>query len=201
MWHTKIPRGVKNGYKNGMTILFDVEQFNSAYYNAKSSGLLLAIHDHRDKPIIESGLVQIHPGTFTQIALTPKVTFTSKDAINGFSPEDRNCYNTDETKLTYLTYAAGYHYSLENCFFDNAIRDIIWECRCIPSFHFRCIGCEDIYPNDQLGNCAGIGLNCARFILDSMGGKTGEIIVCTIESYKNETGSFRFLTIVYIKIH
>ena len=177
MMYVKLPRGVKNGYKNGMTILFDVEQFNSAYYHAKSSGLLLAIHNHREKPIIESGSIRIHAGTVTQIALAPKVTFTSKEALSNFSPEDRNCYHVDEMNLTYLTHAAGYDYSLENCLFDNAIRDIIWQCRCIPAFHFRCLGCEDIYPDGQLGNCAGTGLNCVRYILDAISiGDTSKII-------------------------
>ena len=175
MFHNKITRGASNGYNNGMIILFDVEQFNSAYHVAKSSGLLLAIHDHRDKPLMKSGSFHIHAGTVTQIALTPKVTYTSTDALDYFSPKDRNCYHANEMNMTYHTYAAGYQYELENCLLDNAIRDIIWECRCIPAFHFRCVGCEDIYPNGQLGNCEGTGLNCVRFILDTIGDKTGKI--------------------------
>ena len=174
-FHEKLQQGVKNGYKNGMTILFDIEQFNSAYYPAESSGLLLAIHNHGDKPIMESGSIHIHAGTVTQITLAPKATFTSKEAIKEFSPERRNCYDVNEVNLTYLTNVGGYDYSLENCLFDNAIRGIIWECRCIPSFHYRCLGCEDIYPKDQLKNCAGTGLNCVKYILDTIGDKTGKV--------------------------
>ena len=135
-----VPIGAQNGEANGISILFDVEQYNYAYYRANGAGLRMSIHDHRDKPIIGFGSILIHSGTETQLALSPTVTYATEDALNTFSPDERNCYTDTEKNLTYQTYTGGFRYEMKTCLIDNAIRDIVWECRCLPSFHDFCPG-------------------------------------------------------------
>ena len=77
--------------------------------------------------------------------------------------------------LTYHKYSDGFRYQMDNCLIDNAIRAIIWECRCKPSFY----DCFDRDECANLGFCVGSGLYCLRSKLEAMavGSDTGEPIL------------------------
>ena len=47
------PRGVRNGVKNGLKILLDVEGFDYAYYPRAAKGFMVAVSDAAGKAIIE----------------------------------------------------------------------------------------------------------------------------------------------------
>ena len=152
-----------NGEENGVDIVLNAEQFNYADHHSRAAGFKISIHNHLDKPIIQFSSQLIFPGTDTQINLKPVITNTTLDAINKFSPEVRNCYADGEANLTYLKYGDGYRYEMNNCLVDQGIRDIIWNCRCIPSFYEMN---DDYLPFIPI--CSGEKLYCAntRFPID-----------------------------------
>ena len=123
-----------NGDTNGLDVLLDAEQFNYAYYTTYSAGFKISLHNHLDKPMIQFSSQLINTGTETQINLKPTLSYTTDDAISTFTPEERGCYADGEANLTYLPYYLGFRYEMNNCLIDQGIRDIIWNCRCIPNF-------------------------------------------------------------------
>ncbi len=81
-----------------------------------------------------------------------------------FIPADRDCYDDAEFKFKYLTYDAGYRYSMENCLYESATEKILDICLCKPSFiTFDLPGIKD------LPQCRGIQLACAQYYMDNMG--------------------------------
>ena len=153
-----------NGESNGVDIVLDAEQFNYAYHHSNAGGFKISMHNHLDKPMIQFSSQLIYPGQETQINLKPIISNTTIDAINNFSPEDRNCYADGEANLTYLKYNLAYRYEMNNCLVDQGIRDIIWNCRYIPSFYTEN---EEYLPFISI--CSGEKLNCAKRRMKSLG--------------------------------
>ena len=118
----------------GMSFLLDAEQFNYGYQEEYGVGFKMALHDHRDKPMLKLSSELINVGTITQINVKPEITYTTKSAIEMFAPDERECYDTNEANLTYLEYDRGFRYSMDNCLIDRVIHEIIWTCQCLPSF-------------------------------------------------------------------
>ena len=92
------------------------------------------------------------------INLKPTISYTSNDAISTFSPKERGCYSDGEIDLNYLKEEFGFSYEMNNCLFDQGIRDIIWNCRCIPTF-VQSYQVADYLP--FLSFCTGQGLKCS----------------------------------------
>ena len=78
------------------------------------------------------------------------------------NPEDRQCYYEFEKNLTYMPYERGYRYIMNNCLLHEAIVQIVWDCKCKPSFHN-----SDLFP-PELKYCTGKKLNCLQSKLSSM---------------------------------
>ena len=72
------------------------------------------------------------PGTENQIAVTPTLISTSKNAMERFTPEERDCYSEEEISLKYLPRDHGYRYEMSNCLFESAFENILRECKCVP---------------------------------------------------------------------
>ena len=111
-----------------MTLVLNAEKFNYALLENEGSGFKIAIHDHRDKPIMEFSSFYLQSGMVTQIAVSPSITYTSKSAIKALEPTKRNCYEEHEANLTYFPYAYGYRYGMDNCLMNEAIESIVLEC-------------------------------------------------------------------------
>ena len=115
----------------------------------------------------------IQPGTATQINLKPILSYTTDDAISTFTPNERNCYANGEANLTYLPYNLGFRYEMNNCLIDQAIRDIEWNCRCIPTFGLGGLdpAGKSVYDDDyyDMPRCRGENLYCANARKKSMG--------------------------------
>ena len=58
----EIPKGVKNGMQNGLTLVLDVESFDHAYFTRSSKGFRIALTNALDKPVINLGGQYIAPG-------------------------------------------------------------------------------------------------------------------------------------------
>ena len=74
-------------------------------------------------------------GAETLINTKPQIVDTSEEAIKLFDPEQRGCYAEREANMTYLIHSNGFRYEMNNCLIDEGIRDIIWNCRCLPRFY------------------------------------------------------------------
>ena len=152
-----------NGEMNGVDIILDAEQFNYAFYHSNAAGFKIAMHHHLDKPMIQFSSQLLFTGTETQINLKPIISNTTEEAIYKFDPEDRGCYTQHEQNLTYLRYEDGFRYEMNNCLIDEGIRDIIWNCRCMPSFGYVPEYLEFIPV------CSGEKLLCANTRMKSLG--------------------------------
>ena len=53
-------------------------------------------------------------------------------ALERFSPEERDCYQENEIDLLYLPKSHGYRYEMSNCLFEAAYEQILEQCRCAP---------------------------------------------------------------------
>ena len=158
LWHG-LEADALHGEDNGLEIVLDAELFNYGYHYSTSAGFKISLHHHSDKPMIQFSSQLILTGTETQINVKPTITYTTNDAISKFSPEDRLCYTDGEANLTYLAYWLGYRYEMNNCLIDEGIRDIIWNCRCIPKFIYDSAVAE---YTAFIPHCTGRKLFCAN---------------------------------------
>ena len=112
----------------------------------------------------------VNSGTETQMILTPSISYTTHDAIDTFSVEQRGCYANGEVNLTTLNWVDGYQYSMDNCLTDQASIDIMFNCRCYPRFFTPCSSCDTHYE-EFLPSCSGPDLLCANTRMNSIGMK------------------------------
>ena len=174
-----------NGEDNGLDLVIDSEQFNYAYHQSNAAGFKVSLHDHRDLPMMQFSSQLIFPGFETQINLKPTITSTTEEAISFLSPKERQCYAEGEANLTYLTNDFGYRYEMNNCLIDQGIRDIIWNCRCMPRFAYYISNYYDYLTHIPV--CFGGKLDCANTRAKSMGMKMveSENNVTVAEAMKN----------------
>ena len=115
----------------------------------------------------------IFTGTATQINLKPTLRYTTDAAISTFAPDQRGCYANGEANLTYLPYFLGFRYEMNNCLINQGIRDIVWNCRCIPSFGLGGVDPAGKTPVEEgyheMPRCSDEKLHCANARKRSMG--------------------------------
>ena len=127
----------------------------------------------------------------TMINLKPTITYTTDEAISKFSPEERKCYVDEEVKLNFINRDFGYKYEMNNCLIDEAIRDIIWNCRCRPNFVIH----QEISEYVKLlPFCTGKKLLCSNARSKSIGMKEiedeNDIVVPEAVASPNMIGNF-----------
>lgn len=121
----------KQGEEDGLEILFDIEKFNYGYIRGKGIGFTMSLSDHRSKPLMQFSSVHLGAGRENQIVVKPIITYTSQDALESMSPDERGCFK-NERRLEVLPRERGYRYEMDNCLIDQGILAIYWNCRCIP---------------------------------------------------------------------
>ena len=92
----------------------------------------MSLLHHKDLAMMQFGSVLLHSGTETQMNIKPTVSYATNAAISTFTPEVRGCYAEGEVNMTYLHHSDGFRYEMNNCIINEGIRDIIWNCRCLP---------------------------------------------------------------------
>ena len=125
-------------------------------------------NDFRDKPSIEVSSQLINSGSEIQLNLNPSITYTSQDAIDTLTPEQRDCYNDGEVHLTTFPWKDGYQYSMNNCLIDQVTIDIMFNCRCYPKFFTPCYNC-DFHVEYFLPRCSGESLLCEQTRFNNLG--------------------------------
>ena len=53
-------------------------------------------------------------------------------ALERFTPQERDCYKEEEIDLKYLPKSHGYRYEMSNCLFEAAYEKILEVCQCAP---------------------------------------------------------------------
>ena len=94
--------------------------------------------------------------------MIPTILSTTPAALQ-FTPEDRNCYSSDELDLKYFSWNQGFKYSMQNCLYESLLESILDECMCIPNFMS--------FTSDDLHHsvCRGTNLDCALDKIQNMG--------------------------------
>lgn len=130
----KLHAPAKQGEEEGLEMLLDTEQFNYGYIrDDQGIGLTMSLNDHRAISMMQFSSFHLGPGRENQIVIKPIITYTSEDALNSMTPDERGCYKHDR-KLEALSWDHGYHYEMDNCLIDQGILATYWNCRCIPLF-------------------------------------------------------------------
>ena len=155
---TPPPAGVLSGENNGLTLYLDLESFDYVDNDRGGLGLKVAVTHPMDMPIIEQSAVTVMPGFQTQLGVSVKLTKTSSNAINRFSPKDRKCWSQSEVAFKYLPYSYFYQYSMSNCLFEAAMQEAKENCGCIPG-----------YIRAGENPCFGRNLSCYNHIIRNIG--------------------------------
>ena len=68
--------------------------------------------------------------------MTLTILNTTENALLKFKndPIKRDCYTQSEFYFKYLSYDAGFGYSMTNCLYESVLEVIIKECKCNPTF-------------------------------------------------------------------
>ena len=62
MDYHSVPKGMRNGKKNGLEVVIDVESFEYAYFPRQSIGFAAVVADARDKVVVQQSAFNIAPG-------------------------------------------------------------------------------------------------------------------------------------------
>ena len=123
---------VKHGMANSFSVLFDIEKFNYGYNSENGVGLRLSIIDQGIKPMLQFSSAFIEPGKHTLIKLDPIIADISEFAMESLKPNERKCYSSHETNLTFFPESFGYKYDRITCLMNELAIEIIWKCKCYP---------------------------------------------------------------------
>ena len=156
-----IKPGVKVGKANGLKLLLDAETFDYTFHKSASEGFKLAVQHHLDQPLMSVKELDISPGFETQIAVSPVLYSTTKEAVERFKPIERDCYSEEEMSFKYLPQSL-YRYDISNCLFEATYEQILEQCKCTPYFHWAGV-------KEYRNFCRGPSLLCMNEILSRLG--------------------------------
>ena len=100
-------------------------------------------------------------GSETIVSISPELINTTENAIQWYTPIERNCYAKDEFLLKHFSKAQNYlRYSMMNCRYEGLAQSVLENCKCAPHFvihdysDFTSIGTDVPYCNGQSLICA-----------------------------------------------
>ena len=161
------------GRNNGYKLLLDAESYDNSPFGSPEKGLEIALTHHLDQPVLSHIGIFLPPGSSTQLPLKATLTSTSSNALQRFTPTERDCYKEQEVDLKFLPRDYGYRlkndlcfsppkydlrYSLSNCLFEAGLEEILGQCGCVP---------EEFGFEEK--SCRGSQLGCMRKIMDKIG--------------------------------
>ena len=161
------------GRNNGYKLLLDAESYDNSPFGSSQKGLEIALTHHLDQPVLSHIGILLPPGSSTQLPLKATLTSTSSNALQRFTPTERDCYAEQEVDLKFLPRDYGYRlkndlcfsppkydlrYSLSNCLFEAGLEEILRQCGCVP---------EEFGFEEK--SCQGGQLGCMRKIMAKIG--------------------------------
>ena len=166
-----VPRGfAKDGMSRGLQVTLDMELYDHAMI-LDSIGFKLGLSDIRDKTLIRNHGFSIQPGTLTEVTIIPSITKTTSQAINDFSPEERNCYIDSEFQFKYLVPQDGFRYSMDNCFYEALLQRIVEDCQCVHYLDYKIV----TKSHPKLNVCKKEKLYCANNLMSDLGNESLEM--------------------------
>jgi len=167
--------GSKNGIENGLMLLMDVESFENAHYPRKDDGLIVALSDNLERPIVGQSGTFVEPGSANLISFQVFGINTTDDAREKYPPNKkggvhstRNCYVDDNERLEfnpkYYDRAHYFKFSISNCLYSAMVDAIKRECNCTASYAKK--GERIVESRSNLGSsvgaqcCVGENLKC-----------------------------------------
>ncbi|XP_055600009.1 sodium channel protein Nach-like [Uranotaenia lowii] len=138
-------RVMASGYKTGLSLILNpiLEDYHSI--DIATTGFKILIHSSFDFPDENAQMKIIASGTESFIAVYPKETYASDDALT-LAPAERNCYQYNEVRMSVMQ-----RYSYVNCMAECRASEIFRACKCLP-FHLP--------SNGSLANCEFKDFNC-----------------------------------------
>ena len=170
---------ISNGVHNGLILTLDLEKFDF-FKIIDSTGFKIGLGHPQDTSFIRNVEFNIPSGALTEVAMIPTMIDTTKEAIDKFEPEERDCYTDEEFELRFANKRNNIElpkrYSMENCLYDAFIQGLIDNCNCTiegmnASLHF----CGDDFLEES--ECyyemvQDIGSDGMDFAIDAKSGKS-----------------------------
>merc|ERR1712106_646066 len=116
--------GARNGIKNGISFLIDVETYEYAFFPRSAKGFTIALSDSRDRPVVSQQGFYIQPGTETLVSMQVTGSIATPGAMTFFNPARRNCYNDEEFQPLYFNKSTGFRYTMSNCLYASMIHKV-----------------------------------------------------------------------------
>jgi len=129
-----IDKGAFSGIHNGLSIVLDVESFDTAFYPRKSEGFVVAVSGNLERPLISQSGTYINPGSETLMAVKVIETVTTDRVVTKFKTDTRKCYMADEFDTRHFTKDSAFNYSMSNCLYSSMVDVIQTHCNCSPIF-------------------------------------------------------------------
>ena len=119
---------------SGLHFMLDLETHEYFDTSYGTSGIRFWIGDPSGKPMVSSAELNLSPGMEYLIEMSPTLLNISKDTLQRFSPEQRDCYTADEFVLQHFSDRNWFNYSMDNCEYNTAIEATLQKCNCHPFF-------------------------------------------------------------------
>ncbi|XP_043229967.1 sodium channel protein Nach-like [Amphibalanus amphitrite] len=119
------------GDTNGLTVMIDARRYEYFMSNFLSVGFKLLVHGSHDEPEVGERGMAVPPGQEIFVAVGAEQTFTTKRAVEKFTPQKRNCFKEDEVKLQFTDTPI---YTLANCLISHEAEELHKKCGCVAYY-------------------------------------------------------------------
>merc|ERR1712080_376233 len=160
-----IHKGAFSGIHNGLSMVLDVESFDTAFYPRKSEGFVVAVSGNLERPLISQSGTYINPGSETLMSLKVIETVTTDRVVRKFPTLSRKCYTSDEFDTRHYTKDLAFNYSMSNCLYSSMVDIIQTHCNCSPIFEQ--VLNEGLRTDKKV--CSGSDLTCMQKYSSSWG--------------------------------
>ena len=138
LWHfsdkqfLNITAGAKNGQKNGLTLLLDVDSFEYSFYPRSAKGFVIGLSstgevsgdlnkycnnkfsDNKNilkRPVVRQQGFYVKPGTSSLVSMKVSRTVTSPKALKYFDSDQRMCYTEQEFQPLYFNEVLSFEFN------------------------------------------------------------------------------------------
>ena len=143
-FYGNVPKGyATNGIQAGFMAVLDLEAFDHAT-SSDSAGFKIGLADTQDFIVMRQKGFNAQAGMLSEIAIVPTTIETTQDAIDRFTPEERNCYTDNEFDLIYTPKQNGFRYSMQNCLYDRMVDMVVERCNCTMTNYVKLHNLGDV---------------------------------------------------------
>ena len=126
--------GTKNGEKNGLHLLLDLESYEYSYFPRAGVGFTVSFTDLGEVNILRQDGFYVRPGTESLIAFDINGFEATSTALGFFTGSKKFCYTEADFQPRHYNLKTGFVYSMSNCLYSSIIDKIESYCGCTPVF-------------------------------------------------------------------